>query len=99
MAMHLLLIVSLLLVPASVVALAIGYSADGDREEGLRLNLLRIGWGASIVGLGIWVALGFGQPMLCDALGGEWFARPEACRHELGGNGNNNPGNWPYLWT
>jgi hypothetical protein len=97
--MHLLLLVSIGLVVASVVALAIGYAADGDREGRLRRVCLSLGWASWIVIAGIWASLIYAQPAMCDVLGGDWYAEPEACRHEVGGNGNNNPGNGPWPWT
>jgi len=32
------------------------------------------------------------QNAVCDALGGRWIAREDACNDGFGGNGNNDPG-------
>jgi hypothetical protein len=91
--------VSIGLVIAGVIGLAVGTTADGDREQRVRRVSLGIGWGSCLVFVGIWAALLFAQPTVCDVLGGEWFQNTEACRHEFGGNGSNDPDTGPWPWT
>lgn len=54
--------------------------------------------GSLILGLSMLLLLAYAQQPVCDALGGRWIDESEACRHEWGGNGNNDPGNKGILW-
>lgn len=48
---------------------------------------------ASLVLIGL---LAFAQRGVCVALGGTWIKPTEACRHEIGGNGSNDPGSLSF---
>ena len=87
--MHLLKYVSVVLAVATLVLLAIGL---GDATRGRKTTLTAASV-CFVTTVAIVAALLHAQRPICSSLGGRWIAGEESCRHEFGGNGNNDPGN------
>jgi hypothetical protein len=59
---------------------------------------LAVSVSAAALSLAIGASLLLAQQQVCGLLGGDWIAAASSCRHELGGNGNNDVGSsWAPL--
>ena len=88
---------SVVLLTVAVVVFSIGAFAGPDsvRHRGIWRVLAA---GSLILGLSMLLLLAYAQRPLCDALGGRWIDESDACRHEWGGNGSNDPSNPTLLF-
>jgi hypothetical protein len=94
--MHAMALLVILLTVAAAM-LSIGVFGDADRVRH-RSTWRVLTAGSLILGLTMLLLLMFAQRPACDALGGRWIETFDACRNELGGNGNNDPSNPALLF-
>ena len=98
--MHFLLTMVLVLIPIGIAFLVV--AAGRPARSGTRRTPFVAG--ACILGSAVAIILGlrFFQPTVCETLDGTWRSGTNACAHEWGGNGSNDPsigGRDIYPWT
>ena len=84
--MHLMRALAVLLILTGLVFLVVSTSAAYYRLRWAAAGSVSIIIAVSFISL-----LVYAQRPVCTALSGRWIPTTEACRHEFGGNGSNNP--------
>jgi len=94
--MHAMALLAILL---PVAAAMFSFGAFGDADRVRHRSIWRVlTAGSLILGITMLLLVMLAQRPVCDALGGRWIEAFDACRNELGGNGNNDPSNPALLF-